>query len=70
MHQADLPRPLLHRHHETDQPRLIGMGRIPADAVHACTDVVALAIEFYIAVASAKALDDMAWHASSLIANE
>lgn len=70
MHQPNLPRPLLHRCDKADQTRLIGMGRIPADAVHGCANVVAPAIELNVAIARPEALDGMAGRASDLITDE
>lgn len=49
---------------------LIGMCRIPADAMYSGADIVALAIELYISVARAKTLDGVTRRASGLVANE
>ena len=38
--------------------------------MHACTNLVALAVELHIAVARAKALNGMTWCAPGLIADE
>lgn len=70
MHQAYLQRSIIHLSYKFDQSCLIRMRRIPADAVHACADIVALAIELYISVARAEALNSMAGRASALIADE
>lgn len=46
------------------------MRRIPANAVYCCTNVIALPVEFHIAVARTEALNDMARGALGLVADE
>lgn len=70
MHQPNLSRPLLHRRDKTNQPRLIGMRLVPANAMHTCANVIALSIEFHVTVARTETLNGMAWRASGLVADK